>query len=581
MSLEQCTDADCLKPLLFSYSANTGGWIESSEYKSPDILRDYQQGNEHRGEFHDINGDGLPDWVTSFARPGVANGGFRTVWLNTGSGWAINAEYQPPDILRDYQQGNEHRGELHDINGDGLPDWVTSFARPGVANGGFRSIWLNSGAGWVLDNGFQQPDILRDFQRYNELRGELHDINGDGKLDWVTAYVRRANVSGGGVFRNIWLNNGTTWVADAGYNPPTYLIDYYAMDERQSELLDLNGDGLVDWVWSFTRRNDLYGGGTLRQVWLNTGSGWANSTEYVPPTVVWDYNKSSTTLGTFVDLNGDNLPDWVQAYLDTNGSVVKSTWLNTGDGWQKDTNFDLPGAQFDLSYNRELGAFVDVNGDGIVDWVHAAEDKGTRTTWLGTGQGWEESPEYQHPDYITNRVSGYSEQKGEFHDLNGDGLPDWITSFARPNIANGGFRTTWLNTGRANHDLLTSVTTSRGARTFVHYRPLTNKDGYTKGSGAAYPEQDYISPLSVVNSVERDDGIGGTRKIEYNYAGAKVDVKRGSFLGFKQITSKDTQRGTETITDYRQDWPFVRRTEKFVRQLVDGTPISEQENTWE
>ncbi|WP_020592816.1 SpvB/TcaC N-terminal domain-containing protein [Kiloniella laminariae] len=580
LSITQCTSTDCLKPQVLTYAANSSGWTEAVGYKSPDILRDYQSYQEQRSELHDINGDGLPDWVTSYVRKANVGGGgaFKNIWLNTGSGWVADTVFQQPDYLRDYYAMDEQRGELHDINGDGLPDWITSYVRKANLYGGgaFKNIWLNDGTKWVADTAFQQPDYLRDYYAMNEQRGELHDINGDGLLDWVTAYVRRANLYGGGAFRNIWLNNGTTWVASSGYQPPTHFIDYYAMDERQSELLDINGDGLVDWVWSFTRRNDLYGGGTLRKIWLNTGSGWAESTGYVPPTVMWDYNKSSSKLGDFVDINGDGLPDWVQAYIDTNGSTVKGTWLNTGTGWQKDPAFDLPGAQHNVSQNRELGAFLDVNGDGITDWVQATEENASRTTWLGTGRGWKQSTEYQHPSYISNRISGYTEIKGQFHDLNGDGLPDWVMSFARPGVANGGFRTSWLNGGRVDRDLLTGFTTSRGHQTEVSYQPLTNKDRYNKGSGAVYPEQDYVASLAVVKSVERDDGIGGKRRVDYSYAGAKVDVTRRAFLGFRQITSSDVERGTQTITDYRQDWPFARRTEKVTRQLVSevaGTVI--------
>ncbi|KLN58874.1 hypothetical protein WH96_20690, partial [Kiloniella spongiae] len=155
---------------------------------------------------------------------------------------------------------------------------------------------------------------------------------------------------------------------------------------------------------------------------------------------------------------------------------------------------------------------------------------------------------------VWSRSGNWTGSVPHLGDFNGDGLTDVAAIY----MGTGGAQINLISSDR-NQNALVKLVTSRGHETSISYTPLTDKFVYTKGSGAVYPEQDYVSPLSVVQSVERDDGIGGKRKIEYSYAGAMVDVKRGSFLGFKQITSKDVQRGTETITNYRQDWPFVRR----------------------
>uniref|UniRef100_UPI0015C4F9AA toxin TcdB middle/N-terminal domain-containing protein n=1 Tax=Kiloniella majae TaxID=1938558 RepID=UPI0015C4F9AA len=256
--------------------------------------------------------------------------------------------------------------------------------------------------------------------------------------------------------------------------------------------------------------------------------------------------------------------------------------LNTGDGFGASAywdNLDMVSSQYSVAGWRQ--EFTDMNGDGLPDYVIVYEggagNGSTVRVKLNTGDGFGASAYWDNLDMVSSQYSVVGWRQ-EFTDMNGDGLPDYIIVY-EGGAGNGSTVRVKLNQSPSTR--LSSLTSSRGHETSITYTPLTDKLVYLKGSDAVYPEQDYVSPLSVVQSVERDDGIGGKRKIEYNYAGAKVDVKRGSFLGFKQITSKDAQRGTETITDYHQDWPFVRRAEKSVRQLVDGTPISEQENTWE
>ncbi len=48
------------------------------------------------GDYVDINGDGLIDFVASFSGTG---GEYRGVWLNTGSGW------QQTDCVSTYKKG--------------------------------------------------------------------------------------------------------------------------------------------------------------------------------------------------------------------------------------------------------------------------------------------------------------------------------------------------------------------------------------------------------------------------------------------------------------------------------------------
>ena len=66
-----------------------------------------------------------------------------------------------------------------------------------------------------------------------------------------------------------------------------------------------------------------------------------------------------------------------------------------------------------------------MNGDGLVDRVKAYSAGGVnyRTTWINTGSGWQEDPNYALPDIILYRVNSTEQLSwGEFVDVNGDGL---------------------------------------------------------------------------------------------------------------------------------------------------------------
>ena len=117
-----------------------------------------------------------------------------------------------------------------------------------------------------------------------------------------------------------------------------------------SMLIDVNGDGLDDWVYS---------DGTNIYVLLNTGTGWEprpsrNGRSPHPPCT--SLLNSSTTYYDrgirFLDINGDGLPDFVRSYASFGTMAATSTprpemgtttavFLNTGNGWATSTAYTL------------------------------------------------------------------------------------------------------------------------------------------------------------------------------------------------------------------------------------------------
>ena len=87
-------------------------------------------------------------------------------------------------------------------------------------------------------------------------------------------------------------------------------------------LIDINGDGLDDWVYS---------DGTNIYVLLNTGAGWesnaqlqwtiATSTLYQSPDLSTTYYDRGIR---FLDINADGLPDFIRSYASINSMAATS-----------------------------------------------------------------------------------------------------------------------------------------------------------------------------------------------------------------------------------------------------------------
>ncbi|MGH1541889.1 MAG: RHS repeat domain-containing protein [Arenicella sp.] len=196
-------------------------------------------------------------------------------------------------------------------------------------------------------------------------------------------------------------------------------------------------------------------GVSYRNTAINNGNGWSWNAAYALPDDI--FGTSMQQHGEFVDVNGDGLPDWVQAYRSQADGIKKQTWLNTGSGWLANAAFNALDIIYDYGYSDQRvvkwGDFIDVNGDGLRDWVRSyidpLYDNEHRNTALNTGKGWFWSGQYQVPFIKRNydkAFSGYpAEERGQYVDVNRDGLIDYLESYRnRHGIWN---INSWINTG--------------------------------------------------------------------------------------------------------------------------------------
>jgi len=266
-----------------------------------------------------------------------------------------------------------------DVNGDGKLDLITA-----SYFGGEVTLLIGNG-----DGSFQASTSIA--SGINLTGVTVADLNGDNKLDIITSdctgFASVILGNGNGTFQAAQTVTMTGW--------PWSVITG-----------DFNGDGKLDLVTSD------YGDGNL-SIALGNGNGtFQKAASYVA---------GSNTYVTAGDVNGDGKLDLVSANY---GSSTVSVLLGNGDGsFVAAHSFHSGGS---IPKNVKLG---DINGDGRLDIVTADYSGGDVSLLIGNGDGSFSSAQ-------TLQTGGSLPTSVTLGDLNGDGRLDIIaTNYASLTIA--------------------------------------------------------------------------------------------------------------------------------------------------
>lgn len=351
------------------------------------------------------------------------------------------------------------------------------------------------------------------------------DLDADGLTDVIFSIQLKNNSKNEGAFRN----TGDGWIEFDGYKDVPYPITSEEYGDNGIELIDVNGDTKVDFVYSIKNKSgnlEAYG------VYLNTGSGWDKDESYsevIKSHPLVDYKHGSRGV-RFVDLNGDGLMDFLYSLHHDDQTIKAAAMINKEGTWQRDDNYLSPvnftaltlhkyfvGIQsresgpndtsipiygnnnMDYYFYRDYNPIVaDINRDSLpdlvfnhqnthkkyknltcVDWEDVVEpgtkQQNTQTTdeeppeppqrctkkswitlesdsspvaYINTGFGWSEpQSEFNFPRRLDGRVDDTNEYV-LMQDVNGDQLLDVI--FAHKNKTSSA---TFINTGKGwNND---------------------------------------------------------------------------------------------------------------------------------
>jgi len=530
-------------------SIDCRAWLADA-YSSPDGPLDPACTISAIAAWVDVDGDRRPDLVWGGAKHGIywarnltvaASGplGFAPAVPLAGSGGfaGVVTSYHPTgEHLPGYKRfpGWEvTTSRVLDVNADGRPDLLSSSGYCGSSTSPpTLSVQFGKDAG--AGPGFAAPAAI-----------DVSSVLGD--------------------FCSLVLDSRRTF--GVGVSGGCNLI---AKDERTTaDMLDLTGDGLPDLVLSLSGQWEVF---PLVHDAATGAWEFGSPRVFASPTangalrtVNCALGESGDTTTDLVDLNGDGIPDsvtstsgpgstWTVAFATGFGYTSATTWT-TGDANVGPIGQSLKSSSsYDENSNVYQGQLVDVNGDGLVDYVHKA-GAGTSNQWViswNTGSGFAGGGEtaFSTPDEpdlggtpqpvdLFPQRSAWDEQSGQFVDVNGDGVPDYVHVTCTYGCTASDPVRFFFFPGRSSHasrpDLLASTVSPLGEVERFTYAPST-AFGFTPQAGA-------ISPVAVDQDVF---GLGLVDEdTRYWYADELVqpswyDPAAPAYLGFESIWRQDS-----------------------------------------
>ncbi len=406
---------------------------------------DYNQVGNRQHALLDLDGDGDPDFVVirdeerEQGDPLVGKNHW-LVFQNTGSGfspqptpWALPYPLLPTGG-GDFNQQSNGQHTLADLDGDGRTDFVQledeGEQTDALLGKNHWRVYPNTGAGfasqpvlWALP--FPLVSEHDDFNLFGTHAHVLLDLDGGARVDFVMVRdeERGPQARDPLVGKNHWLvfqNTGSGFAsASAGWSLPYPLFppaggDFDRTATTGHGLVDLDGDSLTDFV--VNRDVERASPDTLvgKNHWLlfrNTGSGFATAPEQwgLPYPLIGEGGDDSD-LGNgshvLLTLTRDTAPDFVVIRDDERATsdplVGKSHWLafrNTGAGFGSSPEpAALPyplvttgGADFNrLATQRH--ALLDLDGDGLVDFIELEDGERTGSDPLAGKNHWRVYP---------------------------------------------------------------------------------------------------------------------------------------------------------------------------------------------
>ncbi|WP_321778400.1 RHS repeat-associated core domain-containing protein [Sulfurimonas sp.] len=598
-NITECANGECLEPVVFGWEETLSkfgemeNWGQNSTdnlfYRTTYSLSD----GSAMSSFIDLNGDGLPDKV-HYYNTATSQYGY-WVQINTGhsfgemENWGQNAtdnaQYRPT-----WTGTNGSHSSFLDVNGDGLPDRVHHY-----------NYFTGKYAYWVQLNTGHSFGPMEDWggsthtsqynQTWSDASGTLSsflDVNGDGLPD----RVHHHNYFTGKYAYWVQLNTGHSFGPMEDWGGSTHTSQYNQTwsdaSGTLSSFLDVNGDGLPDRV----HHHNYFTGKYAYWVQLNTGHSFGPMEDWGGSTHTSQYNQTwsdaSGTLSSFLDVNGDGLPDRVHHNNYTIGQRGYWVQINSGSSFGEMQNWGQNATyneQYRLTYSDASGtlsSFLDVNGDGLPDRVHHYNYTTSQYGYwvqINTGSSFGEMENWgqnaSNPlEYRQNWIGGLITYS-TFLDVNGDGLPDRVHHYNYTTSQYG----YWVQINQTKKAKIISVNNSKDQDLQIEYSTLRDAEIYTALEDAELPELDIkASPMSIVKSFKVADAVGGFNTTTFKYEGFKVHRERGS-LGFSKIETFNDISNTKTITEYHQTFPFVGISKNSESYLGESTKLSSESSS--
>ena len=217
---------------------------------------------------------------------------------------------------------------------------------------------------------------------------------------------------------------------------------------------------------------------------------------------------------------------------------------------------------------------ADLDGDGRTDVIRWADDPTQNMAYLSNGDG-----SFRVSDLLSNLSSTSSplqKSDGSISFLTGDFTGNGQTEILRmvSTVVAGSPTTTnqlFVRPTPAQPEELSWITPPSGLTSVVTYASLLNAStgslgprylpGRQSGTPAVYPKVDLSIPLRVIQTVQTNSGVGAlTTTDEYSYGALRATFDGHGFLGFQTVSEQHSAADGSpltTVTSYLQDGAFV------------------------
>lgn len=471
----------------------------------------------------DINGDGRTDIAYSSS---TGTGTWLYRLANSSGGY-------DPAVSSGVANTNFAEATPIDYDSDGLDDILVPYSGTtwhvifGTASGLSTSMPYNTGA----------PDLSTAGNA-----GAL-DMNGDGREDLVWREVNRLKVR-----YRLASGDFETTVYDLSLIGPALSEPLFGgtfFHQGRDNYFDVNGDGLADVL--ITNNNPLtsytlviFGGGLGTQI----------------------AHPAKTTGNLPIDINGDGYTDIVFTSPASSVYLANTIYsrLSTGKSFAP-----LITGQSLTNFTFALAVALDWNGDGMQDMLIPNTSTGTWYYFKSNGTAFNTA--------VNTGILTAGATDIQASDIDGDGLDD--ISYRRSDLAFA-----YRPHDGVIPDLLLTATDGYGNSITYNYETLV-QGPYTKTTGAIFPEQEFIGPLSVVTSAVETTGIGSqTYTKTFTYEGARWNLKGRGLSPFLTRTMTDSRNGL-ILTDVRlREFPMRGRPSAQLLQQSNLTKIKQTDFTW-
>ena len=464
----------------------------------------------------DFNGDGLTDMMRQ-SNQGSTN----SVWIlySNGNGGFNNTTFNSSDPL-DLTSANLLPA---DYNGDGITDFIVQTK---LSYTNTIVIYYSNGNGSFSRQQYASPSESLDNTNANLIPG---DFNGDGRTD----FMNQTKASYTNTF-NIYYFTGSNTFSPTAYQATTNI------DVTDAVLIpgDFNGDGKTDFMnQSVTPSNQV-------QIYWFDANGLLKNNITQGSISPIDIVSANIVLG---DYNGDGKTDFVsQSRSQTTNQIL--VYTSNGSGDFSPAAINLPDQ---VDYTSAVLATGDFNGDGLTDLFNQSKSSYTSTYIIYYSQS---GMAFGKQAYTASSNIDYTSSNLMLGDYNGDGVTDMI---AQSNLGTTNSVGVYLSIISAPC-LVTAFLDGMGKYTPVDYAPLTNKNIYTKGSGASYPYMNVQSSLWVTSHYDVMNSITNpSARFAYSmvYQDGQMNLQRG-WSGFRVTSLSDSQSNATSITTRLIPFPY-------------------------